>query len=76
MTQRSCCGCDHMIVGFIELPVQLVPITTEVVSSNPVHGKVYLMQLYVIMFISNLRQVGGFLWVLWFPPPLKLTAMI
>jgi hypothetical protein len=32
---------------------------------------------YVIMFVSDLlRQVGGFLWVLWFPPPIKLTATI
>jgi hypothetical protein len=27
--------------------VQLVPITTNVVSLNPVHGEVYLIQLYV-----------------------------
>ena len=26
--------------------------------------------------VSDLRQVGGFLWVLRFPPPRKLTAMI
>jgi hypothetical protein len=25
-------------------------------------------------FVSNLEQVGGFLPVLWFPPPMKLTA--
>ena len=25
---------------------------------------------------GNLRQVGGFLWVLYFPPPIKLTATI
>jgi hypothetical protein len=30
----------------------------------------------VIKFVSDLRQVGGFLRVLWFPPPIKLTAMI
>jgi hypothetical protein len=36
----------------IQLPVQSVPITTKVVSSNPVH--------YVIKFVSDLRQVGGF----------------
>jgi len=23
-----------------------------------------------------LGQVSGFLWVLWFPPPIKLTAMM
>jgi len=27
-------------------------------------------------FISDLRQVGGFLRVLRFPPPIKLTAML
>jgi hypothetical protein len=26
--------------------------------------------------VSDLRQVGGFLQVLWFPPPIKLTATI
>jgi hypothetical protein len=31
---------------------------------------------YVIKFVSDLRQVGGFLWVLRFPPPIKLTVMI
>ena len=41
--------------------MQSVPITTEVVSSNPVHGEVYSIQHYVIKFVSNLRQVGGFL---------------
>jgi hypothetical protein len=28
----------------------------------------------VVKFVSDLRQVGGFLWVLRFPPPIKLTA--
>jgi hypothetical protein len=50
-------------------------ITTKVVSSNPAHGEVYLKQHYVIKFVSGLRQVGGFLRVLWFPPPINLTAM-
>ena len=31
---------------------------------------------YVIKFVSDLRQVGGFLRVLGFPPPIKLTATI
>ena len=30
-------------------------------SSNPVHGKVYSIQHYVIKFVSDLQQVGGFL---------------
>ena len=32
------------------------------------------VQHYVIKFVSDLRQVGGFLRVLWFPPPIKLSA--
>jgi hypothetical protein len=47
----------------LQLPVQSVPITTNIVSLNPVHGKVYSIQHYVIKFVSDLRQVGGFLWV-------------
>jgi hypothetical protein len=42
--------------------VQSVPITIKVVSSNPVHGDcvhLYLIQHYVIKFVSDLRQVGG-----------------
>jgi hypothetical protein len=34
------------------------------------------VQHYVIKFVSDLRQVGGFLRVLQFPPPIKLTATI
>jgi hypothetical protein len=37
---------------------------------------VYSIQHYVITFFSDLWQVGGFLRVLQFPPPIKLTATI
>ena len=59
-------GRDRLVV------VQSVPITSKIVSSEPVHGKVYTIQHYVIKFVSDLQQVGGFLRVLRFPP---LTAM-
>ena len=49
---------------FILLIVSEIIITTKVVSSNLVHGEVYSIQLYVKKLVSNLRQVGGFLWVL------------
>ena len=52
--------------------MQLVSITTKVVSSNPVHGEVYSIQHYVIEFVSDLRQVRGFLRVLRFPPTNKI----
>ena len=45
----------------LQLPVQSVPIITKVVSSSPVHGEVYSIQHYVIKFVSDLRQVGGFI---------------
>jgi len=64
-------GLSHFI---LQLPIQSVPITTHVVSSNPTHGEVYLIQYYVIKFVSGLRQVNGFLRVLRFPPLKKLTA--
>jgi len=56
--------------------MQSVPITTKVVSSNTVHGEVYSIQHYVIKFVSDLGQDGGFLWVLRFPLPIKLTTTI
>ena len=46
--------------------MQSVPITTKVVSSNPAHGEVYSIQLYVIKFVIDLGQVSGFLRVLFF----------
>jgi hypothetical protein len=60
----------------LQLTMQSVPIFTEVVSSNPAHGEMYLIQHYEIKFISDLQQIGGFLQVLRFPPPLKLITTI
>jgi hypothetical protein len=54
--------------------LQSVDITTEVVSSNPVHGGYAWYNIYVIKFVSHLRQVSDYLQALWFPPPIKLTA--
>jgi hypothetical protein len=51
----GCRGCDGMVV------VQSVPITTKVVSSNPVNDGVYSIQFYVINVISDLWKVGGIL---------------
>jgi len=56
----------------LQLPVQSVHITAKVVRSNPVHGEVYSIQNYMIKFVSDLRQVGGFLMILRFSPPIKL----
>ena len=45
-------GRDHMVVGSTTIPVQSVPITTNVLSSNPAHDEVYTIQLgrYNIMW--------------------------
>ena len=60
---------DRMVVGFT---------TTYVISAyHHLHcefelcsGEVYSIQHYVIKFVNDLRQDGGFLRVLRFPPPL------
>jgi hypothetical protein len=57
-------GGDHMVVGFT---------TTDAIQTQS--GEVYWIQHYV-KFVSDLRQVSGFLRVLRFPPPIKLTATI
>ena len=60
----------------LQLAMSSVPIATNVVSSNPAHGEVYSIQHYVKRFVIDLWQVCSFLQVLWFPPPIKLTATI
>ena len=47
--------------------MQSVPITTT---------EAYLIQLYVMKFVSDLRQVSGFLRVLWFPPTTKTEILL
>ena len=63
-----------MVVGLN--PTTYILITTKVVSSTPVDGKVYMIKYYVIKFVSDYLQVDGFLRVLRFSPPIQLTAMI
>jgi hypothetical protein len=64
---------DRKVVGFTTILVKSVPITTNVVSSNPAHGEVYSIQHCVIKFVSALREVCGSLRVLRFPPFLQTT---
>ena len=70
--KRGSHGCDRMAVGFT---------TTCAINAHhhccefkSLHGKVYSIQHYVIKFVRDLLQVHGFLWVLRFPPSIKLTA--
>ena len=61
-------SCSHG-VGFFPISVQSVPIPANVINSNPVHSRVYSIH-YVIKFVGDLRQIGGFLRVLRLPPPI------
>jgi hypothetical protein len=63
-----------MVLDLHVLPMQSVPFTIDAVSSNFRSGRV--VQHYVIKFVSDLRQIDGFLRALRFPPPIKLTATI
>ena len=68
-------GSDRMVAGFI---------TTCAISVchhygcefESCSGEVYSIQHYVITFVSDMRKIGGFFLVLWFPPPIKLTTTI
>ena len=60
---------DGMLVGLITTNAIRA---YHMVSSNPAQ----VIYNYVIKCVSDLRQVGGFLRVLRFPPQIKLTTMI
>ena len=71
--ERSRRGRDRIAVGFTTTYAIIAYHHNNVVSA---HGEVYSIQHYdnVIKFVSDLRQVDGFLQVLQFPPPIKLTT--
>jgi len=58
------------------IDIEYIHIATTVVSSNPARGEMYSIQYYGKNFVHDLRQVGGFLRVLKFPPLIKLNAKI
>ena len=43
----------------LQLPMQSVSITSNVMSSNSPHGEVYSILRFVIKFFSDLQQVDG-----------------
>jgi hypothetical protein len=45
----------------LQLPVQWMPITTNVCVRMPTHGEVYSIQNYVIKIVSGLRKVDGWI---------------
>ena len=68
--------CPGFLPLDLQLSVQSVPMTSKVVSLNATYCEVYAIQLYMITFVSDLRQAGDFLRVLRSLPPIILTAML
>jgi hypothetical protein len=68
-------GLDRMVV-IITTTYAISAYHYNVVNSNSAHEEVYSIQQYVIMLVSDLRQVGGFLWVLRFPLPRSVCPSI
>ena len=68
-------GHDHMVVGFTTIYAISAyhHLRCEFESCS---GEVYSLQHNAIKFFSDLRQVGNFLRILWFPSPIKLTTTI
>jgi hypothetical protein len=48
-------GLDHMVIGFM-LPMQSVPITTNVVSPNPTQTGCTRYNIIVIVFILTTKE--------------------
>jgi len=71
---RGCRGRDRMVVVFTTT-YAIGAYHTNVVRSNPANDEVYSIQHYV-KFVGDFRQISGFLRVLRFTPPIKLTATI
>ena len=59
----------------ILLSVQSVPITTTIVTSNIAYVEVYSLHHYVINFVSDLLQVDGFHWRVFYPVYVLLLAI-
>ena len=55
----------------LQLTMQSLPFTTNVLSANLARDEMYSIEHYVIQFACDLRHVGGFLLVLWFPARIK-----
>ena len=68
-------GRDNMVVGFTNTYAisEYHHLCCEFESRS---GEMYSIQHYVIKLVSDMWQAGGFLLVLRFPPPIKLTATI
>ena len=65
----------RMVVGF--MTISAIGVNCHKPCELEFHSdEVYSIQHYVIKFVIDLRQVSGFLRILRFPPPIKLTTTI
>ena len=66
---------ERLYVQWYEKPSKTLSVSTA--DYTPItlsrSGEVYSIQHYVIKFVHDLRQVGGFFRVLRLPPPVLLT---
>ena len=60
-------GCHDLIVVGLTTIHAINAFHPYIVSLNSAHREVYSKQRYAIKFVSDLRQVVGFLWVFRFP---------
>jgi hypothetical protein len=54
----------------LQLPMQSVPIPTNVVSLSSTHGKLYSIQHYMIKFVRDLHHCPGW----WFSPGILVSS--
>ena len=66
-------SCGSLIYNYL-CNQRLSPLTLRI--RIPFMARCTRYNILVITFFRDLRQVGGFLWILRFPPPIKLTATI
>ena len=69
-----------MFFSFVQYLINLGTIVVVIVwqlefLTSLVISAYHSIQHYVIKCVSDMRQVGGFLWVLRFPSPIKLTSL-
>jgi hypothetical protein len=64
-------GLDRLVVRFTTTCV-IIAYHHWSCEFEPSSWRGVLDKHYVIKFVSDLRQIGGFLRVIWFPPPIKL----
>ena len=69
-------GRDRMVVGIMTTCAINAYHHYKVMSYTLAHGEVNSIKHYEINFVSDLRQDGGFLQILRFHPPVKLTTTI